>query len=61
MFKKQFKKNYLSEIDKMLNDFNQANQKSASQKAEINKYKRVFLLRDHPVSNEAQQEVWEDF
>lgn len=61
MFKKRFKKNYVSAIDKMLNDFNQNSQKSASQKAEIRKYQHISLLRDQAMSQDAQSGMWEDF
>ena len=37
---------FLSEIDKMLEKFNETHEKSASQLAEIQKYKKIHEQRD---------------
>lgn len=56
------KKNFVSEIDQFLAEFDKHNpQKSPSQEFEIAKYERVGRLRDkHPVEHQ-QDELWKDF
>lgn len=39
-------KRFVSEIDKKLAAFDQNHQKSAAQKAEVEKYQRIYQLRD---------------
>ncbi|CAN5302920.1 hypothetical protein BH10PSE19_BH10PSE19_03480 [soil metagenome] len=43
-------KSFVSDIDKFLEKFNKKLTKSASQRAEIKKYQRVFQLRDNPAA-----------
>lgn len=49
-------KNYVSEIDIFLHEYNRINPKSSSQLAEIQKYQRVYALRDHPIANKVVEE-----
>ncbi len=55
-------KNYVSPIDIKLAEFDAINPRSASQQAEINKYKRINRLRDKksPPKHE-NHKIWEDF
>lgn len=52
---------YVSEIDKMLKTFNQTQPKSESQLAEIQKYERVYKLRDEDTEKKKQEEAFEGF
>ena len=56
-------KHYVSPIDIKLAEFDKNHQKSASQLAEIAKYKRIRHLRDTKVlpSKPKIEDVWEDF
>lgn len=45
---KKLDKQFVSEIDKKLADFDATHPKSASQQAEIDKYQRIHALRDIP-------------
>ena len=62
MTKKQQKtiKNFVSEIDKRLAEFDKTHALSASQIAEINKYKKIYELRDNPdpKSGSEQKDIW---
>ena len=68
MFKK-LEKNYVSEVDKLLQDFDaKQEQKTASQLAEIAKHQRIAALRDDVTENSAQinisdasKAIWKDF
>lgn len=55
-------KHYVSDIDIKLAEFDAINPKSASQQAEIAKYKRVYRLRDKkaPLRKE-DGKIWENF
>ncbi len=48
MQRSKVNKNYISEIDQRLADFNRTHPKSKSQQAEIKKYQRIYQLRDNP-------------
>ncbi|WP_423063957.1 CBU_0585 family protein [Candidiatus Paracoxiella cheracis] len=52
-------KNFVSKIDKKLAEFNRTHPKSASQDAEINKYKRLYKLRDHAIVEKKKKDIWE--
>lgn len=52
-------KNFVSNIDKKLAEFNRTHTKSASQDAEINKYKRIYKLRDHAIVEKKKKDLWE--
>lgn len=47
MIKKRAR-SYISDIDKFLSEFDNTHPLSASQLAEINKYKNIIKLRDQP-------------
>lgn len=56
---KKIDKHYVSEIDKKLAEFDQTHGKSASQMAEIAKYRAVFEKRDKAViDSEESSELW---
>lgn len=44
-------KNYISELDVFLHGYNKTHPKSEAQLAEIQKYQRVFALRDNPIAD----------
>jgi hypothetical protein len=44
-------KHFVSEIDKKMAEFDAAHKKSPSQQAEIDKYKRIYELRDEPLAS----------
>ena len=52
---------YMSDIDKFLKEFNKTNELSSSQQRELAKHKRIFKLRDDPEAQRKQSELWEDF
>ncbi len=60
LFRKK-KINYVSDIDKHLNKFRATHKPSASQRAEIKKYKNIMDLRDHPQAEKPDGEIWEEF
>ena len=47
-------KQFISEIDQKLNEFNQTHEKSASQQAEIKKYNKIHELRDNSKAPEKE-------
>lgn len=55
MFRRIYK-NYVSEIDKFINEFDKTHPKSESQLAEIQKHQRVFALRDKPVAENVHED-----
>ena len=53
-------KQFVSEIDKKLTEFDKTHTNTPSQKAEIDKHKRVFHLRDCPELPKAEEEnLWD--
>lgn len=50
---------YISEIDKRLADFNQNHAWSATQVAEIKKYKRIFHLQNTPSTSVKRKTLWD--
>lgn len=55
-------KHYVSQIDKKLAEFDAVNPKSASQLAEIAKYKRLNRLRDKKILPQRHRgQLWEGF
>jgi hypothetical protein len=53
---------YTSELDQFLIDFDQSHSKlSASQRAEKEKYARIFELRDNPHQRDAKEHFWDNF
>ncbi|MBA2653499.1 MAG: hypothetical protein H0U71_00335 [Gammaproteobacteria bacterium] len=55
MFRKKIR-NYVSSIDIFLNEFDRKHSKSESQLAEIQKYQRVFALRDQPIADNIHED-----
>lgn len=55
-------KHYVSDIDIKLAEFDLINPQSASQQAEVAKYKRIYRLRDKkaPLQQDNNQ-IWEKF
>jgi hypothetical protein len=56
-------KKYISPIDIALAKFDKTHTLSASQTAEIEKYKRIYALRDHrrPLPVHPPENIWQDF
>lgn len=46
---------YVSEVDKMLDEFNATQEKSAAQVAEIKKYERIHALRDGVITDDTSE------
>jgi hypothetical protein len=60
LFQRDLKKNYVSDIDKFLWEFDEKHpDRSLSQQQEIKKYERVYRLRDNPKPEEEQTKLWE--
>lgn len=54
-------KRFVSDIDQKLREFDRTHQPSASQAAEIAKYKTIDHRRDDPnVSAEQQGDIWDE-
>lgn len=53
-------KSYVSPVDEFLFTFDKKHPKTASQKREIEKHRRIAQKRDHAV-DEAQDSLWENF
>jgi len=53
---------YSSNLDKFLTEFKKMNPKvSISQRKEIEKYTRIYALRDHATPSETKKTFWEKF
>ncbi len=61
MNKNDIDKAFVSPYDKFLFEFDATHAKSASQINEINKYKRIFTLRDTADKNPSKHEIWDEF
>lgn len=70
MLKKLFKllfgpkviKNYVSDIDQFLQDFDKKNtHKSKSQRDEINRHKIIKQKRDHVTKSTGNNNLWNEF
>ncbi|PHQ81111.1 MAG: hypothetical protein COB66_03095 [Coxiella sp. (in: Bacteria)] len=58
---KKVNKHFVSDIDKKLAEFNASRPRSASQLSEIEKYQKIFALRDNPeVTHTSQGSIWGD-
>lgn len=58
---RKLNKHFVSDIDKKLAEFNESNPRSASQQAEIEKYNKIFELRDNPnVEQDFQGSIWSE-
>jgi hypothetical protein len=49
-------KNYISDVDIFLQEFDKTHPKSESQLAEIQKYQRIFALRDKPIAENVHED-----
>lgn len=58
-FYEKTNKKYVSEIDKHLAQFDQSHDNSATQQAEIDKYKAVYHKRDHIVKTKKPKDLWD--
>jgi hypothetical protein len=54
-------KAYVSPYDKFLFEFDATHDKSKSQMNEINKHKRLALMRDNKDYNGEKGEIWDEF
>ncbi len=53
---------YISELDQFLIEYDKSHPKlSTSQRKEIEKYARVYALRDHPSEPPAKEIFWDNF
>lgn len=53
---------YISELDQFLAELEKTYPKlSASQRAEKEKYARIYYLRDHAERKEVKKNMWEEF
>lgn len=53
-------KHFVSEIDKKLAEFDRSHEPSPAQQAEIDKYKRVYKLRDDASASDPEQDdIWQ--
>jgi|WetSurMetagenome_2_1015567.scaffolds.fasta_scaffold281796_3 hypothetical protein len=53
---------YTSDLDQFLKEFDKNNAKlSASQRQEINKYHRIYQLRDKPEQTQPKETLWDQF
>lgn len=58
---KKLNKHFVSEIDKKLKHFNETQPRSASQLSEIDKYNKIFELRDNPnATQDLQGDIWDE-
>lgn len=55
MFRKK-KKNYVSNIDLFLSEFDRKHPKSEAQLAEIQKYNRIYALRENPIAENIHED-----
>ena len=53
-------KNFVSDIDLFAAEFDRTHALSASQKAEVTKYQRVYELRDQPLTGNEIKDVLEE-
>lgn len=61
MSKMKIDKEYVSVIDKFLQQAEHTNRKTPSQNREIRKHQRIFESRDNKHSDESHTEIWEEF
>ncbi|QLH43301.1 MAG: hypothetical protein HWD59_11675 [Coxiellaceae bacterium] len=54
-------KGYVSEIDKILEEYAETHPKSPAQLSEFNKYQRIYELRDNPEANKENAKLWREF
>lgn len=57
---KNIDKQFVSEIDKKMAEFDATHSKSASQQAEIEKYRKIHQLRDVPTELKSKEDkLWD--
>lgn len=57
---KKIDKQYVSEIDKKLAEFDNTHPKSAAQQAEYDKYQKIYQFRDEPTDqNDKKNDLWD--
>lgn len=56
-------RNYVSDLDKFLNEFNKTHDVSATQRKEIDKHRKISQLRDtaSKAGTEPKHKLWEGF
>jgi hypothetical protein len=54
-------KAYVSPYDKFLYEFDRTHEKSLSQIIEIEKHKKIALMRDNKDYNNENSDIWEQF
>ncbi len=60
MFKKQpIDKNFVSSIDKALAKFNRTHPLTEAQRAEVDKYRRIYRMRDHAIAPKKDKDLWD--
>lgn len=53
---------YTSQLDEFLENYDKEHPKlSVSQRKEIDKYKRVYALRDNPHQHSPNEQLWDKF
>ncbi len=52
-------KQFVSDIDQALNNFNANNPRSAAQQAEIDKYQQIHQKRDQKVIVQSKKDIWD--
>jgi hypothetical protein len=52
---------YVSELDKMIEQFDKQHPKSETQLAEMKKYERIYQLRDQSTEKQPEDKIWSDF
>jgi len=50
-------KNFISEIDKRLTEFKRTHANTATQQAEIDKYQKIYKLRDHAIVEKSKKSL----
>lgn len=61
MSNKEIDKAYVSPHDRFLFEFDATHDKTASQRKEIEKHRRIAFLRDHKKDKEEKGDLWEGF
>lgn len=59
MSKQPINKHYVSTVDKKIREFDAAHQPSAAQQAEIEKYKRIYKMRDESTERKVKKDLWD--
>lgn len=54
-------KNYVSEVDNALDAFNRTHTRTNAEQMELDKYKRIYTLRDHAIPPKSKESIWDRF